>query len=559
MKKRFFLTATIFLFLSVYGITASAAVVNETAKVGLYYGENALYSANLENRSGYGSGYYFGYYDASRNFQVLGQTEHTQLSVTGDGTIGYDGSGVIQENGYSSQLGGYHLQLGDAYMSYEQAQQEAERWAYTYDQAFVAYVAGNYFVRLGAYFSAEEAAAAQEMLYAGGVSAGVAAPSATGVTVTKTREQRILFQFDYSGIVNFALLPKSTAGEKTITWFKNYRYYGGFEYVRITGSRLNVINVLPLEDYVKCVIPYEMSASWPLEALKAQAVCARTYISKQNKHDRAYGFDVCNTTDCQVYYGTAATTADSDAAVDSTRGQMGYYNGTLASMVYSSCDGGATESAENVWGSPYPYLVGKLDPYEALVSSQISKYSWSVSYSAQELTWILQQKNYSIGTICNVFVSEYTPTGNVKEITFQDTVGTSLVVTGSTCRSIFSSATYGKSVPSMRFSISGGSSGQTYSVNEEGAQVSSGQAWVTTAGGGSTLLSGKDLYVITSNGVEELTSGGAPVPAAGGFTIYGTGSGHNVGMSQWGAYAMAKQGFSYREILEFYYTNLLIM
>lgn len=107
--------------------------------------------------------------------------------------------------------------------------------------------------------------------------------------------------------------------KRRVTWFRGYRYYGGFEYQRVSGGNINVINVVDLEDYVKCVIPWEMSKDWPVEALKAQAVCARTYAVCQTKH-RAQGFDICATTHCQVYQGTAASGANSDAAVDQTTG-----------------------------------------------------------------------------------------------------------------------------------------------------------------------------------------------------------------------------------------------
>lgn len=124
--------------------------------------------------------------------------------------------------------------------------------------------------------------------------------------------------------------------------------------------------MLGVEDYVKGVIPYEMSPAWPSAALEAQAVCARTYAYMTTKHLSSYGFDLCNTTDCQVYYGigsyTNCATAVSDAAVDATAGLRVYYNGSLAETVYHSSDGGATESAENVWGGAVDYLIGKEDP-----------------------------------------------------------------------------------------------------------------------------------------------------------------------------------------------------
>ena len=105
-----------------------------------------------------------------------------------------------------------------------------------------------------------------------------------------------------------------------MTWFKGYKWHGGFEYRRVTGGNINVINVVNIDDYVKGVLPYEMSPSWPLEALKAQAVCARTYALLQTKHYKSYQFDVCNTTDCQVYYGTNKASSLSNQAVDETKG-----------------------------------------------------------------------------------------------------------------------------------------------------------------------------------------------------------------------------------------------
>ena len=152
--------------------------------------------------------------------------------------------------------------------------------------------------------SSEPQAAAYSRSYTEDLDYGVVKSSSTGILVTVTRTDEILFEFDCSGIYDFGVLPMEERGEDgTATWFKGYKYPGGFSYPRVTGGDLNVINVVNLEDYVKGVIPYEMNGSWPLEALKAQAVCARTYVCKSVKHLSSYGFDVCNTTCCQVYYG----------------------------------------------------------------------------------------------------------------------------------------------------------------------------------------------------------------------------------------------------------------
>jgi len=560
MKKFFFLTATILTVLSACCVSASAAVVNDTVKVGLFYGSDALYSANLENSTGYGSGYYFGYYDEYRNFQQLAVTEETQVSVTVDGNIGYDWNMVIDQNAAAYTLGGYHIQLSESFYSYDMALMAAEQWRGFFNQSYVAYSSGVYYVRLGAYTTEGEAWNAMSEAVVYGLNGSITAPSMTGVTVTATKTDRILFQFDYSGIYDFAILPKSVMMEKTVTWFKNYRYNGGFEYNRVTGGNLAVMNVVPLEDYVKGVIPYEMGGDWPMEALKAQAVCARTYVMRQTKHDKTYGFDVCNGTDCQVYRGVGAATATSDAAVDMTAGQMGYYNGQLASMVYYSSNGGASEGSENVWGTAYPYLTGKADPYEPAVQAQIKNYTWSVSYTADELTAILQKKGYDIGTVSNVYVAEYTPMGNVLKLVFQDIYGREVTVQRDVCRTVFYSSELEKSVRSLRFTIDGGSAGKKYTVNGSQQVALFGGVYVLSGGGMVSQYSdsGENTYVITSSGVEVLEQKQETVVQPRGvFTISGTGYGHNVGMSQWGAYAMAQQGYSYRDILNFYYNNCL--
>lgn len=213
---------------------------------------------------------------------------------------------------------------------------------------------------------------------------------------------------------------------------------------------MTVINVVDIEDYVKGVVPYEMDKDWPLAALEAQAVCARTYAVK-TRHP-SLGFDVCAGTDCQVYYGRNRATDMTDAAVDNTAGEMIYYGGKPAdTVVYCASNGGATEDAANVWSS-IPYLVGKKDPYEARTT--IPNYNWTVTYTADELTWILEQKGYSIGTVKNVYVAEFTPMGNVSKVTFEGSRD-SVTVKGETCRTIFYSSTYNKSVKSQRFTING--------------------------------------------------------------------------------------------------------
>lgn len=545
-------------FFAVTAVSASA-LDNDTVKVGLRYGSTALFSANLENNVG--SGYAFGYFDENRVFNTVGTTAETTISMTaaGDVYLGVDGTysnAMATEN--DTYIGPWHVQV-DGLLSYEEAASAAEQLG-----GYPAWIDFGYAIRIGAFATEEEALSYAEALGGG----NVVKSSSTGVLVTVTRTDRILFEFDCSGVLSLGVMPDGL-GEEAVTWFKGYKYPGGFEYPRVTGGDLHVYNVVNLESYVKGVIPYEMSNSWPMAALEAQSVCARTYACRSSKHLSAYGFDVCNTTDCQVYYGYSGTGGNgpnerTNAAVDNTCGQLLYHQGDMIqNAVYHSSNGGATEDVVNVWGSVRDYLVGKEDPYEGQIS--IPNYNWTVTYTADELTWILQEKGYSIGRVQNVYVSEYTPMGNVKKITFEGTGGTK-TVSGETCRTIFYSSTYGKSVKSMRFGINGSrptGEKQEYYINDATSAVTSLEGVAVLSGSGMLgKLSGESFAVLSSSGlsaVENTGSGGKPVtPQDGVFVIDGVGSGHNLGLSQWGARSMAELGYTYEEILHFYYTDITI-
>lgn len=195
----------------------------------------------------------------------------------------------------------------------------------------------------------------------------------------------------------------------------------------------------------------------------------------------------------------------------------------------------------------------------------IPNYNWTVTYTADELTWILQEKGYSVGTVKDVYVSEYTPMGNVKKITFEGTGGKK-TVSGETCRTIFYSSSLGKSVKSMRFGINGSmpdSEKTVYYINGEDSTVNTLEGVSVLSGSGMlSKLDGDSFAVLTSSGTTTIENGGTNSSSAnkqdGVFVIEGLGSGHNLGMSQYGARAMAELGYTYQEILQFYYTDITI-
>jgi stage II sporulation protein D len=404
---------------------------------------------------------------------------------------------------------------------------------------------------IGNYISYEDANSA--ISNGGYQDCAVSSGNSYTVAVVKTGTNQMLFEFDYAEANYLVVMPVSSDGTKCQTWFKGYRYYGGFQYPRYDGGDLTVYNVVDLEDYVKGVLPYEMNNTWPLEALKAQAVCARSYVLAAKRHS---GFDVCTTEDCQVYRGVSQSNATTDAAVEQTAGQYLTYNDQLCIAYFSSCDGGATENSENVWKDNVPYLRGVADPYEADVAANVPGYSWTVTYTADQITTRLRNKNYNVGQIVSMTVSKYTDAGNVYTVSMVDSNGVTWKFSkGDVIRSVLG-------VSSIRFAINGGDSTDDVYVNGGTSSISGGlQSSYAVGGDGiAGLLGQSKVYAITGTGdvaaVGEDSSGTA---TSGVFTIKGTGKGHNVGMSQWGAYSMAKyHNMTFDQILKFYFTGVAI-
>ena len=141
--------------------------------------------------------------------------------------------------------------------------------------------------------------------------------------------------------------------------------YRGFLRVRAQGGLVSAVNDIGLEPYVKGVIAWEMPASWHPEALKAQAVVARTYGLVSRKTGQ--WFDLYDDTRSQVYGGVRAEDARTNAAVDATQGEVVRSGGALAWTVYHSTSGGKTASREDEWGPPgLPYLVGVPDEFDRI-------------------------------------------------------------------------------------------------------------------------------------------------------------------------------------------------
>lgn len=551
----------------------------EMVRVGLAYGSGALVNANLENNTGYGSGYRMGYFDDDLDFVELAWTDEdeTQITMVKTQNTWVNGTSYSNSDNGGDVIGCYHVLVESGYRSYEQAAADAQE----YRDGFVAWIDGDYQVRAGSYTSRQEAEDAAQSL--GGTVAGT---SSYAVNVTRTGTAEILFQFDGGDDLALGVMPDVTGADTVRTWFKGYRYYGGFRYERIGGGALTVVNIVDLETYIKGVVPYEMSSSWPLEALKVQAVCARSYayINIHSGKHTSYHFDVCNTTDCQAYYGAGTNSSSyqaterTDQAVDETAGEYAWYDGQVIEAFYSSSHGGASESVYNVWGTSleqYPYLCGVEDPYEADMANKNSYSSWTVSYTSSELAQRLENYGYDASSGIESLTLTYSDLGNVIQVRVNYRDGGSDTIRPSSMRSVFG-------ISSIRFTVNGqaASSGSGTTSSSGGGLTANGSTsldsqgtYTVISGSGSLSQAGLDgLYAISGSGsitpAEDAASGGGSgtdtptgtqVTVSGSsYTFQGSGNGHQLGLSQYGAWAMAERGFTYDEIIEFYYPGTYV-
>jgi stage II sporulation protein D len=173
------------------------------------------------------------------------------------------------------------------------------------------------------------------------------------------------------------------------------------------------VNHVELENYIRGVVPNESPASWPLEALKAQAVAARSYALGTNSGNPV--FDQYDTVASQVYGGYSTETARSNRAVARTSGEVLRYDGRVIVAYFHSTSCGYTENNENVWGGePRPYLRGVRDPWD-----RVSPYHhWKVGYSARSLGNAM-----GVGRLRSVRIHKRGVSGRIVRATFRGTAG----------------------------------------------------------------------------------------------------------------------------------------
>lgn len=357
------------------------------------------------------------------------------------------------------------------------------------------------------------------------------------------------------------------------------KYRGAIGIGGTTG--ITPYNVIDMEQYLYGVVPNEMMASWPKEALKAQAVAARSIAIYQYNRHISKGYNVVDSTATQAYGGYNKEDSRTTAAVDETAGQTLKYNGKVAEALYFSTSGGATESAVNVWGTEIPYLIGVKDIYE----TEPAQKAWTREFTLEDINECLGRQGINIGSAKGIKIVSRTNSGRVQEMKIIGTLG-EYSLSAEKIRTFFS-GTAGGSLKSRLFSfnpsiIAGDGS------NNSGNQPSTGSDMVTVlsaygratanpselmlTNGNSTQKSNGQLTILSAYGTATVQGNNGNnnnnqsgqngalnnEEVWGNFTVYGKGFGHGVGMSQSGAMGMAKAGYNYIDILKFYYNGVTI-
>ena len=333
--------------------------------------------------------------------------------------------------------------------------------------------------------------------------------TADAIEVSRRGEREVLERVD-GGDTLLLVAERGFAG-----W--NQRWYrGAFRiFVNGSGTGLTIVNEVPLEDYIRGVLPEEIGTppETDFEAVKAQAVAARSYTLSYLGRRADLGFDLWATIEDQVYGGTSRENAQSNRAVEATRGEILLSDDAPIRALYSSACGGRTSNVEDVWPWPWTsYLRSVRDAEDGGAQgycSLSSNYRWREEWPVDSFMATLRRfapaegapKTPLGGQLLDVRVEDRSRSGRVAHVVVETTEGSTVLVGDRT-------------------------------------------RWSLRRPGGEAILRSAFFKI----GVQRAPDG-APVKVV----ATGGGNGHGLGMCQWGAMGMARSGKGYREILRHYY------
>lgn len=202
--------------------------------------------------------------------------------------------------------------------------------------------------------------------------------------------------------------------------------YRGDVIAQWSGREIAIINRIEIEEYLRGVLPHEVNPNWHPEALKAQAIAARSYVLSRASENRNFPQDVDNTVSSQVYKGTLGEKPSTDKAIDETRGLVLMHDGKIVVGFFHSSCGGATEDSGNVWSKTLPYLRGQASPW----CLGTPHYSWVALIPASEAARLLGLG----GSLLSIEIRNWTQTRRVRSLVVRSSSGKARIVTGAEFR-----------------------------------------------------------------------------------------------------------------------------
>ncbi len=310
--------------------------------------------------------------------------------------------------------------------------------------------------------------------------------------------------------------------------FSNRPYAGTLKLQPNAHQNFTLVNNVPLETYVRGVVPHEIGYNAPYAAVQAQAVLARTYVLASSHRFQVDNYELCADTQCQVYRGLENTTDVADRAIADTRGLVLTYNNRVIDALYSSTTGGITANYNDIWdGTPRPYLQSVLD----LVNRPENQRSADISNDPNLKAFLGRQEGFNEVGWKNL---RWRRTGTLDEL--QTSLKKFLRFSGDTTTNF-------NKITQMRVTERA-TSGRVLTLE------------VTTDNG--KILVKKDEIIDAFDPPDSTFFRLEPImqgQTLTGYAFIGGGLGHGVGMSQTGSYNLARMGWSYERILNFYYTN----
>ncbi len=374
---------------------------------------------------------------------------------------------------------------------------------------------------------------------------------------TLKENPKFVFESDEAVISIVGSRPVMTCGDAEFTassiTLQSGDYDGTSAYIRLTNSKysvctylgdltfdvsegyIRVINTLPVEHYLYGVVPYEMSNTFPMESLKAQAVCARGYVVANCSKFRLREYDILDTSADQVYHGYASRYTRAIAAVDETFGQILTYNGNIIQAYYAASNGGQTELTGNVWSSNLPYYVQKDDDFDLRNPA-----------SLEEKSFIPDEFNAETIELMDPLVYNMLQSGADKAAGGHVTLTSTVYIKAHSAIYDPPSRSYTKADVVMIVTGADGKQGQVMFTVSLDALVNTDEnpQGIFNAGKRTLRVRGAEPGTLDADGKQYE-----------GWFFTNRRYGHGVGLSQRGAEQRATEGQSFTDILYFYYVD----